>query len=144
MKVAENPFDNPDASLCEKLGRIFEDRDVFLRNSITDLFYKNRFMVGSKLYLGMDKGMGEVVGCGGREISMEEFLKEIGLIIKWMDLEYLLGVMVECKYIYYQYLFLVILVNIKKIKNMVTEIFNGLMVVNIKYFNIFNIFNKYY
>jgi len=73
---------------------------------------------------------------------MEEFLMEIGLIIKWMDLEYLLGVMVECKYIYYQYLFLVILVNIKKIKNMVTEIFNGLMVVNIKYFNIFNFFIK--
>jgi hypothetical protein len=43
---------------------------VFLRNSITDLFYKNRFTVGSKLYLGMDKGrdglMGSI-GVGGVE-----------------------------------------------------------------------------
>ena len=27
---------------------------------------------------------------------MEEYLKEIGQIIKWMDMEYLLGVMEEC------------------------------------------------
>ena len=61
---------------------------MFLRNSITDLFYKNRFfffpnkrwvypknrfMVGSKLYLGMDKG-GKGVGVGGGTI--EGFLKE--------------------------------------------------------------------